>query len=956
MRKTLPLLYHQTHDLKQIMMTTRRFTAFLIFLLTFVWSGQALQAQGWKNEYLDVTVITQAAQTPDGGYLACGVDNDKRLVILKTDADGVLLYKKVVPEVGKLNSAFLTEDKDGNFYIATTTDTTSSPTILKISPKTDIFWFKSAPIKLSITDFKLFSDSNLGIAGLDDSKTPKFIKLNAQADTLWTRTYSNPNGYIPDFAEDVNGEIFWKINDLSGRLAKSLIQRLDKNGRLLETITIDSTGKSFKKIHRTNDGNWLLYSDREIRKIKSDGAIIWQKLTTYFNLERYIDRVIPTNDGGYIALGLYGAASPPYRHEFIKLNAQGDSLWYRPTNQALGVSFYMFSQMQQTADNGILLSGNIERTDGTIRINAGYLIKASIDGITYANRIVGKIIHDSNSDCKINNAEKGIKGWFVKAENINGKVFYGTSDSTGAYTLEVDSGRYKVNILLPNNLWQACRIDTFITTRLFLEADTINFPVKTKTVCANLTVNIGTPLLKRCTDNIYTVSYCNQGTSPVENAYVEVTLDTNLIYQRASLPIAVQTGRKYRFNIGNLDVFQCDSFYIITKLRCDTPSVVERTICTKAHIFPDSICPAWKGANIEVSGSCQQDSVSLLVRNTGTGATSTQITNVVIVDEVVFMRLPQNFNTGQQRTYNFKAEGKTFRIESDQERGHPSNQSPSFTIEGCGRNAQGGISTGYIMQLPEPDGDPYIDIDCQQVMDVNEPNVNLPSPVGYRQEHFIDANTDIDYTIHFQNTGKTAVNTLIIRDTLSEFLESSSVIFGASSHLYKGEMIGQNTVKITFNNNFNLPDSTLKPLESKGYVKFRVKQKPNLPNGTKIHNKAALYFDTNNPIFTNRSFHTVGKGFLIVATVDNPLQNAVAVKVFPNPFSDAANFELNIDPLSKNSRFQLFDLTGRLVRTQNFDGKDFTFERQNLKTGLYFFMIENNGRRLASGKISVSEN
>jgi hypothetical protein len=383
------------------MMTTRRFTAFLILYLSLVLSVTQLKAQGWKNEYADVSVISQALQTPDGGYVACGVDNDFRLVILKTDADGVVLIKKTVVEAGKLNRAFLTADKDGNFYIATTTDTTSSPTILRISPKTDIFWFKSAPIKVSITDFKLFSDSNLGIAGLDDSKTPKFIKLNTLADTLWTRTYPNPNGYIPDFAEDVNGEIFWKINDLSGRLAKSLIQRLDKNGKLLETITIDSTGKSFNKIYRTNDGNWLLNSDREVRKIRSDGTIIWQKLTTYFNLERYIDKVIPTNDGGYIALGVYGSASPPYRHEFIKLNAQGDSIWYRPTNQALGVSFYMFTNIIQTADNGVLLSGNIERTNGTLRINAGYLIKAGIEGVTFPNKIVGKVIQDKNNDCKI---------------------------------------------------------------------------------------------------------------------------------------------------------------------------------------------------------------------------------------------------------------------------------------------------------------------------------------------------------------------------------------------------------------------------------------------------------------------------------------------------------------------------------------------------------------------------
>ncbi|HEY9705242.1 MAG TPA: hypothetical protein V6C58_22580, partial [Allocoleopsis sp.] len=199
--KTFSPLYHQTRELKTLHMTTRQIIVLLIIPFVLLIGTINLNAQGWKREYPEVSVIHHVAQTPDKGFLACGVDKNGRVAILKTDADGAVLSKRVITEIPSVDNVFLTESKDGNFYIAASSNTSSSIEILKISPKTELIWIKSAPIKLSITDFKQFSDGNLGVAGLGESATPKFIKLNSQADTLWTRTYNNPTGYLPDFAE-----------------------------------------------------------------------------------------------------------------------------------------------------------------------------------------------------------------------------------------------------------------------------------------------------------------------------------------------------------------------------------------------------------------------------------------------------------------------------------------------------------------------------------------------------------------------------------------------------------------------------------------------------------------------------------------------------------------------------------------------------------------------------------
>jgi hypothetical protein len=63
-------------------------------------------------------------------------------------------------------------------------------------------------------------------------------------------------------------------------------------------------------------------------------------------------------------------------------------------------------------------------------------------------------------------------------------------------------------------------------------------------------------------------------------------------------------------------------------------------------------------------------------------------------------------------------------------------------------------------------------------------------------------------------------------------------------------------VKFNFPN-INLPDSLSDEAGSKGFVRFKVKLKDNLPLGTTIENTAYIYFDFNAPIITNTTVNTI---------------------------------------------------------------------------------------------------
>ena len=58
-----------------------------------------------------------------------------------------------------------------------------------------------------------------------------------------------------------------------------------------------------------------------------------------------------------------------------------------------------------------------------------------------------------------------------------------------------------------------------------------------------------------------------------------------------------------------------------------------------------------------------------------------------------------------------------------------------------------------------------------------------------------------------------------------------------------------------------LPDSNSNEPASHGFVKFKIDQNPDNPPGSIIENKAAIYFDFNEPIITNYTIHTIGTPF-----------------------------------------------------------------------------------------------
>jgi uncharacterized repeat protein (TIGR01451 family) len=274
---------------------------------------------------------------------------------------------------------------------------------------------------------------------------------------------------------------------------------------------------------------------------------------------------------------------------------------------------------------------------------------------------------------------------------------------------------------------------------------------------------------------------------------------------------------------------------------------------------------------------------------------------------------------------------------------------PTAFVEGCRTASNLPFSTGFATRFPNDDKALNIDVDCQQIQGAFDPNDKTGFPTGYKNEHFIAQNQDIEYLIRFQNTGTDTAFTVVIRDTISEKLDISSIEFGAGSHVYEPEIYGKGILKFTFSN-IQLVDSFKNEPKSHGFVKYRIKQQKDLAFGTKIYNSAGIYFDFNEPVLTNKTLHTVGGKDIISATIEKNLVPNFPIKISPNPFNEKAIFKI---PSAISGDFELLDITGKVLRKERIEGTSFEFHRNGLAAGIYLFKISTDGRPLSIGKLVV---
>jgi uncharacterized repeat protein (TIGR01451 family) len=496
-----------------------------------------------------------------------------------------------------------------------------------------------------------------------------------------------------------------------------------------------------------------------------------------------------------------------------------------------------------------------------------------------------RVYNDLNTNCIDDDQQLGLPGQVV-AVNPGGYAFM-TDVMGDVYLCDLQDGEYTVTIDTVNSNWEtSCSTSQTVIINNGA-SELIEFAITNDNPCPLPDVTIVCPTIRRCSEHTWPIHVfiCNdyQATGNFIDGYVLVELDDNILVDPATSPPYTMVGDLYRFEVGVVSPGECIDLVINANFSCDLE--INETLCMEAALYPVPEClqdtvpvpgPCelpWDHSSLSVNGWCDENAgtVSFTVTNSGDEMDCFSEVRIYLDDELYatyYIQLDAESDT----TFTFPSNEGTWILQADQHPLHPGNSHPNDHVEGCGDIVGEGDgddddgdgdtedddewTPGLVDDLPSGDESPFVDDFCGTVVGSFDPNDKRGFPDGTGDAHEILPNEQLQYLIRFQNTGTAPAYTVVIRDTLDTDLDIFSITPGVSSHEYSFTMYGERVLQWTFNN-IMLPDSFSNEEESHGFITYTVNQLSNLPDGTTINNSAAIFFDSNEPVITNMTLHTI---------------------------------------------------------------------------------------------------
>ncbi len=293
-------------------------------------------------------------KTNDGGFIIIGenrsVSGNKDIYLIRTDAEGNLLWEKTFGGIVEDAGYGVTQTSDNGFLLTGVTRTPGIEFTDLIVIKTDdsgtLLWEKRMGSAHSDGGYAVTetSDGNYVVGGFSGAYVTSLysymIKMDPQGNVIWEQ-HTAAWCYLYSVQETSDGNLIWAGTDggSTSHCHGSMV-KTDANGALIWNKTYFSPGVLHNNVkcgRQTLDGGYILCGSADLSgyqntnldafmiiKTDADGNIVWEK---YFsgNLKKGIGYdVRQTSDGGYIVVGEMKIQSGDFDIYLLKLDADGN--------------------------------------------------------------------------------------------------------------------------------------------------------------------------------------------------------------------------------------------------------------------------------------------------------------------------------------------------------------------------------------------------------------------------------------------------------------------------------------------------------------------------------------------------------------------------------------------------------------------------------------------------------
>ncbi|MCE3225897.1 MAG: lipoprotein [Bacteroidetes bacterium] len=418
-------------------------------------------------------------QTSDGGYILVGMTNNSNitdcdLLIMKTDANGELLWTKTYGGAKPDYAYSMSETNDGNYFVTGFSQSFGGGDydiyLIKFDPNGDKIWEKTygswgneearGIIKTSDGNFLIVGTST----SFSSSQNAVLIKIDGDGTTLWTKTYGGPGLEFGNSVKQCSdgGFILGGQTFSWGQNGDTYIVRTNSSGDTLWTKYYGSPlADEAVSVLANNDGSFTFAvrdstasNDIDVRVIKTDanGVVAWNK-TFGASLKDTPKTICSTNDGGYLVGAIsrsFGWINPDMW--LLKMDAAGDTTWSRH----FGSSDHEHCHMaKQSADGGYLAAGHARSWGPGQKI---YFLKLNASGVVsvkeeitdtknfriYPNPSLNGIINvtalHEESTIKVCDA----LGQIVYSEKLKAGTIDLSGNAPGMYLITIENEKEKV--------------------------------------------------------------------------------------------------------------------------------------------------------------------------------------------------------------------------------------------------------------------------------------------------------------------------------------------------------------------------------------------------------------------------------------------------------------------------------------------------------------------------------